>query len=70
MYCHPHAVKKWAKAMKPEATAQQIEQAKKMRLAKQKKSAFLAAQFPLFSPEKKTAPGGSRNATLQPRQHP
>lgn len=33
MYCHPRAVKKWIKSMKPQATPQQIEQAKIMRAA-------------------------------------
>lgn len=49
MYCHPSAVKKWAKAMKPQATAQQIEQAKIMRAAKQAKQIFQSRQGQLFT---------------------
>lgn len=48
MYCHPQAVKQWAKAMKPKATLQQVEQARLMRAAKQAKRAFLARQFDFF----------------------
>lgn len=48
MYCHPHFVKKWAKAMKPQASFQQIEQAKKMRAAKIAKRIFEARQIPLL----------------------
>lgn len=48
MYSHPYAVKKWAKSMKPQATAQQIEQAKKMRAAKIVKRVFFQSQKTLF----------------------
>lgn len=48
MYCHPHAVKKWAKAMKPKATPAQIEQARIMRAAKVAKRDFLTRQLSLF----------------------
>lgn len=48
MYGHPKLVKKMAKAFKPAPTFAQFEQAKKMRLAKQKKATFIAAQIPLF----------------------
>lgn len=48
MYCHPSQSRKWAKAMKPKATPQQLEQARIMRESKRKKAAFLAAQFLLF----------------------
>lgn len=49
MYCHPKAVKKWAKAMKPEATPQQLEQARIMRAARAAKRDFLHRQQTLFS---------------------
>lgn len=55
MYCHPHAVKKWAKAMKPEATPAQIEQARIMRAAKIAKRIFQNRQISLFPEGKKTA---------------
>jgi hypothetical protein len=55
MYCHPSQVRKWAKAMKPKVTPVQIQQAALMRLAKQKKAAFLEAQYSLFPSGKKTA---------------
>lgn len=48
MYCHPSQVKKWAKAMKPDPTPAQIEQAQFMRKAKQAKREFLRLQKPLF----------------------
>lgn len=69
MYCHPAQVNKWAKALKPAATPQQIEQARIMRAGKQKKAAFLDAQISLFPLGKKTAPDGSRNGSPSPSQH-
>lgn len=48
MYCHPHAVKKCAKASKPKATPAQIEQARIMRSAKIAKRIFQQRQLPLF----------------------
>lgn len=48
MYCHPHAVKKCAKAMKPKATPAQIEQARIMRAARVAKRIFLERQLPIF----------------------
>lgn len=49
MYCHPSQVRKWAKAMKPCATPQQLEQARVMRAAKISKRLFQERQQPLFS---------------------
>jgi len=61
MYCHPSAVKKWAKAMKPKATPEQIAQAKIMCAAKIAKRIFEQRQISLFPTGKKTenrtAPG-------------
>jgi hypothetical protein len=51
MYCHPHAFKKWAKAMKPQATQAQIEQARIMRAAKIAKRIFESRQASLFGDE-------------------
>lgn len=48
MYCHPSAVKKWAKAIKPKATPYQLEQARIMRSAKIAKRDFLLSQKTLF----------------------
>lgn len=48
MYCHPRAVKKWAKVMKPQATPQQIEQAKIMRAAKIARRIFQQRQLSIF----------------------
>lgn len=48
MYCHPLAVKKWAKAMKPQATPAQIERARVMRAAKIAKRIFQQRQLPIF----------------------
>lgn len=48
MYCHPHAVKKWALAIKPKATPAQIEQARIMRAAKIAKRIFQQRQLPIF----------------------
>jgi hypothetical protein len=48
MYCHPSAVKKWAKAIKPKATPQQLEQARTMRAAKIAKRLFQERQLPIF----------------------
>lgn len=48
MYGHPLMVKKWAKAMKPEATPAQIEQARIMRAAKIAKRILQQRQLPLF----------------------
>lgn len=60
MYAHPIAVKKWAKAMKPDATAAQIEQARIMRAARSSKRDFLSRQQTLFSetasPARRTNP--------------
>lgn len=55
MYCHPHVVKHWAKAMKPKAASQQIEQARIMRVAKIAKRDFEQRQISLFPSGKKTA---------------
>ncbi len=49
MYGHPLMVKKWAKAMKPNPTPEQVEQARIMRKAKAQKRAFLIRQRNLFS---------------------
>jgi hypothetical protein len=48
MYCHPSAVKKWAKHLRPSATPQQLLQAELMRSAKAKKRLFQEQQLPLF----------------------
>jgi len=48
MYGHPSLVKQWAKSLKPQATVQQIEHAKKMRAAKIAKRIFQQRQIPLF----------------------
>jgi hypothetical protein len=48
MYCHPSAVKKWAKAMKPQATPAQIEHARIMRASKIAKRIFMERQLPIF----------------------
>ena len=48
MMCHPLAVKKWAKALKPSPTQREAEQARLMREAKQRKRDFLASQGKLF----------------------
>lgn len=48
MYGHPLMVKKWAKAMKPQATAAQIEQARIMRAVKIAKRIFQQRQLPIF----------------------
>lgn len=55
MYAHPLAVKKWAKAMKPDATPAQIEQARLMRSAKIARRQFEEQQLTLFPSGKKTA---------------
>lgn len=55
MYAHPLAVKKWAKAMKPQAKPAQIEQARLMRAAKIARRQFEEQQLSLFPSGKKTA---------------
>ncbi len=66
MYCHPHAVKKWAKAMKPVATPAQLEQARIMRAAKIAKRIFMQRQhdpFSLSASAEKSLPDGFRKVS-------
>lgn len=49
MYCHPHAVKKWARAMKPAPSARLIEQARIMRAARIARREFADRQGDLFT---------------------
>ena len=49
MMGHPHAVKKWAKNLKPAPLVRAIDQARIMREAKQRKRDFLALQGKLFN---------------------
>lgn len=63
MYGHPSQVRKWAKAMKPVATAAQIELARIMRAAKIAKRVFEDRQISLFPSGKKSHADGSRKVS-------
>lgn len=63
MYGHPLMLKQWAKIMKPDATPQQIEQARIMRAAKIAKRIFQERQISLFPSGKKSPADGSRKVS-------